>query len=93
MIRVGKAIGPLKKVLDSLDDAIESSKPSGRHKVSSMETDVKKVTSDLLTSKVIEKSPGRFHSTFPNFQPVLSHGNQKKFETWIKSHIEEWMDS
>ena len=48
MTRVGKAIGPLKKVLDSLDDAIESSKPSGRHKVSPMEADVKKVKSEKV---------------------------------------------
>ena len=91
--RIGRAMGPLKKVLDSFDDTVEATKVSGSHKISPMEIDIKKVTSDLLTSSIFDKQEGRFHTLFPTFQPVLSHGNTHSYEKWMKSHIELWMNS
>ena len=89
--RIGKAMGPLEGVLDNFDKLINASAVSGKHKVAPMDLDIKKIVSELVTSGILEEQSGRFHTSFPNFRPVLLQGSNKVFQEWIKTHLQSWI--
>ena len=40
---------------------------------------------------ILEEQSGRFHTSFPNFRPVLLQGSNKVFQEWIKTHLQSWI--
>lgn len=89
--RIGKAMGPMDKVLQNFDDSVLYNAPSQKHKAASAEKDRNKIISQLRS--VLSEHRNRSHSCFPNFQSISDRLNQKNLQKWITEHVESWQSS
>ena len=81
VVRVGKCLGPLSTIIDGFDKDNGLPRKSGSHANKSTKHDREKMLARLLEMKLFQTTPGRKHTSFPNFRsnPVRSL-KQKKTE-------------
>ena len=88
VVRVGKCLGPLSTIIDSFDEENGLPRESGSHAKKSTKQDCEKMLARLLEMKLFQTTPGRKHTSFPNFRsnPVRSL-KKKKLKKWMERQM------
>lgn len=94
IVRAGKAISGIGKVLQQFDTSLSINDTSGYHPRRDMSGDLKKVVSEIHKSQVFSYLPGRKHRSFQQINcNVFRSIDKKKFETWMKQKFAKQLKS
>jgi hypothetical protein len=66
---IGKCIGELVQVTANFDEQNSVPPDSSKHCSRTVTRDLEKVVRELITSKVLENTPGRVHTAFKKYTP------------------------
>lgn len=84
IVRVGKSVSSLVKIVEKFDSETNVTKVSGYHTKRSALSDLRKVVSELTRSKVFDTIDNRKHASFPNIATNVIHSMDEK-------DLKEWM--
>ena len=92
IVKVGKALGGLKAILNHYDKLMGINTCSSHTRRSDNE-DLKKVVAELIENKVFVADPGRKHDSFPKLicNQLLMSTNQEHLKAWMKEKIESYL--
>ncbi|KAL5516953.1 hypothetical protein EMCRGX_G002412 [Ephydatia muelleri] len=90
IIRVGKALGALKYILEEFDRST-GVWVTTNHTTRSEAEDLMKMVTELSQNKVFSHKPGRKHQIFPSIQcnKLLESINQTKLDLWMTQKVGE----
>lgn len=84
IMRVGKAIGTMTKILDKFDTVNNVPAESGAHSKKSSEKDLCKIINQLVKSQVFDIVPGWKHKSFSNLKTNY-------IKTLSEQNLKDWM--
>ena len=87
IVRCGKVLGPMCKVLQQFDDENDVRNESGYHKKPSFQKDLNTVLRELQEYQVFSVTPGRTHNTFKKPTNILHAKSAQSTLTWIMEHL------
>ena len=90
VVRIGKSIGQLIRIINQYDDTNEVKGESGKHSTRSNLSDLSKIVNQLATSEAFQYIPGRKHVYFPKFSSNSTRQlNLSKLQLWFKRQFQE----
>ena len=88
ILRVGKAIGSLATVTQSVDRGIGINEPSGRHSEKSMAKDLAKIVEQLLPQDIYSPTTTIIHSSFSRLKKnLIKKLEEQKIKEWLVDRL------
>ena len=87
IIRCGKALGTISKVLHQFDKDNDIAAASGAHSCPSQEKEVVKIVTELLKESVLTEISGRKFTCFPNPKNLLHAQHFSNIFTYVIEHL------
>ena len=84
--RSAQAIGPMMKIIDHFDQALDVKQDAGWHTMLDLNEDFNLVLNELQKQEIFKQKPGRQHASFTNFScdPFKSlKKDPKKLQLWL----------